>query len=567
MKLQKIMAFLIGIILIFSLASCSNEGKEGGTNIQEAAVDEGDIVKIGEDGLIYNSQSDGISVTQTNNGLLNLIAGYSEKRFVPKEMFISGNYLVSIGGVSNEFSASGMQFLNYYGIRCPKTVVKIFDMTEVKNMDFGEESVLLDDYLLYSFTINAEYFTSRLYFDTKELYVIFNYSDYLTWDINNNKKREFKKSDIKYTENAEQKSFTDIEQIKDLEAEYYYYDATLIIKVELESEEMTATAKGYFGARFVDLYMSENALYPVFEMYNSDNSKKCYRNYIPYTYIIKVSPQNLQPLYQTKLTGYYIYGRYALKDFGDSFFVSATSRWQGSAVFAFDSEMKEIGKIEEIAPGEEIKAVTYQQTESQRYCFITTFRQVDPLFKIDITKPEDMIVLSALKITGFDTYLYNISDSYLIGVGYDGDLNSADMSTLKVSQYDASTDEVIVISYITISNIKYAEVLSNEKALAINKNNMIFGFSVLRDFNGIFYQGYYIFNIKGDRLNDLAYISNFNEGFVEYNYQNFRKFITRAFIFEGYVYFVSDSSIMSYSILQIGQENQTPYCNISTVLV
>ena len=573
MKKNKIILLILAIILTFTLVSCSNDSSnEGETNTQESTVDEGDIVKIGDDGLIYNSQSDGITVTQTDSGLMNIIASYSKNKYVPKEMYINGNYLITIGGTATDFSSGLLTQYNYYQTYYSQIVVNVFDMTAIKALTFGQEKVLLNNYVIYSFSLNGQYYTSRLYSETKEFYMIFNYDNYITRTAKSDRKPikyEYNETTVTYKENGENKQFSDIEEISDLAAEHYDYDATLFVKIKLTDENITATTKGYYGARFQDLYMSETALFPIFTMYGKENKNaKCYSYSVPYAYILKVSRDDLQAPNQLILKNCTIYDRYAVKDFGDNLYICATNENKGNTVTAYDSNLSSIGTLENIAPGEEIKSVTYEEDNGERYCYITTYRQTDPLFKIDITSPSEIKLLSSLSITGFATYLQTLSDRYFIGIGYDGNENRADSSVIKVSLYDIEDDEIALINYITISCVEDCEALTNVKAISIDKENMVFGFSVLRYLNGRYIQGYYIFNVADGELNDLAYVTNFEDGFNDEIsvYDAFRQYILRAFVYEGYAYFVADSKISSYSIVTLSEGEQTSVSEVSTVI-
>jgi len=568
MKRYNILVIILIIALSSTLVSCGNNTEnEGGTNTQERTVDEGDIVKIGDDGLIYNSQSDGISVTQTNMGLMNVIATYSKKNYVPKEMYINGNYLITIGGIATNFTAGELTSYDYYNIDYSNVVVNVFDVTAIKALAFGQEKLSLNDYIIYSFSLNGQYFTSRLYSETKELYVIFKYTNYINCIVNNegnNTTYDYIKNNITYSEKGQSKNLSDIEEIKDLATEHYSLNATLIMKINLTDENIIATTKGYYGAEFQDLYMSENALFPIFEMYKYQKRSRCYGMYKPYAYVLKVSREDLQSTYQLKLENYTIYDRYAIKDYGDNIYVCTTNNKYGSTVISYDTNLSEIGRLEDIAHGEEVKSVTYQEIDDKKYCYITTFRKTDPLFKIDITTPSEIHLLSELSIPGYATYLKTLSDRYMIGIGYDGNDSNADTSTIKVSFYDIIDNDINLINYITISKVVECEAISNEKAIAIDNDNMVFGFSILRNFNGTYTQGYYVFNVVDGELNDLAYITNFENGFEREQvvYEAFRKYISRVFVYNGYAYFIADSLISSYSL----EAEQTMISEISTII-
>jgi len=310
--------------------------------------------------------------------------------------------------------------------------------------------------------------------------------------------------------------------------------------------------------------MSENALYPVFELYNYKRSG-CGGSNLPYTHILKLNLDDLQSPNQINLNYSTIYDRFALKDFGDYLYVCTSFGNNGFTVTAYDSQLNEKGSIEKIAAGEDIKSVTYQEADNCRYCYITTYRNTDPLFKVDITNPEDMNLLGSLSITGYSTYMLTLSDSYMVSIGYDGDNRSADNSVLKVSLYGVSNGNLTLIDYMTVSGILNCEALTNSKAIAVSKENLMFGFSVLKE-GSIYSQGYYVFNIKDGGLNDLAYITNNVNGFDSLYFDNFRTFIRRAFVYNGYAYFISDSQICSYSIA-LFSENKDAFVNsVSTVI-
>jgi uncharacterized secreted protein with C-terminal beta-propeller domain len=51
---------------------------------------------------------------------------------------------------------------------------------------------------------------------------------------------------------------------------------------------------------------------------------------------------------------------------------------------------------------------------------VVTFRQIDPLYAIDLTDPAAPVLKGKLKIPGFSSYLHPLSSQRLLGVGSDG---------------------------------------------------------------------------------------------------------------------------------------------------
>ena len=66
-----------------------------------------------------------------------------------------------------------------------------------------------------------------------------------------------------------------------------------------------------------------------------------------------------------------------------------------------------------------------EQIKSVRWfddlAIVVTFRQVDPLYAVDLTDPEHPRLLGELKIPGFSEYLHPLGGRRLIGLGQDAD--------------------------------------------------------------------------------------------------------------------------------------------------
>ncbi len=80
--------------------------------------------------------------------------------------------------------------------------------------------------------------------------------------------------------------------------------------------------------------------------------------------------------------------------------------------------------------------------------YIVTFRQVDPLFKIDFSDPREPVLAGVLEIPGYSSYLHPIGEDLLLGFGRDAD-ESGRIRGLKVSLFDVSGEpEQLDVFYI-----------------------------------------------------------------------------------------------------------------------
>lgn len=85
-----------------------------------------------------------------------------------------------------------------------------------------------------------------------------------------------------------------------------------------------------------------------------------------------------------------------------------------------------IGRLEGLAPRERI----YSARLIKHVFYMVTFREIDPLFAIDISDPRNPCVLGYLKIPGFSEYLHPLQGDRLLGIGLE------DWSSLKISLFN-----------------------------------------------------------------------------------------------------------------------------------
>ena len=77
------------------------------------------------------------------------------------------------------------------------------------------------------------------------------------------------------------------------------------------------------------------------------------------------------------------------------------------------NDLVESGRLDELGVGEEIESVRWFDT----LAIIVTFRQVDPLYAIDLTDPDQPLLMGSLKIPGFSAYLHPLGQHRLLGLG------------------------------------------------------------------------------------------------------------------------------------------------------
>lgn len=96
--------------------------------------------------------------------------------------------------------------------------------------------------------------------------------------------------------------------------------------------------------------------------------------------------------------------------------------------------LDELGHVDGMGRGEQVQSVRFLGDRA----YVVTFRQVDPLYAVDLADPAAPRVLGELKIPGFSEYLHPVGEGLLVGVGRQVDPDSGVDVGLKVSLFDVS---------------------------------------------------------------------------------------------------------------------------------
>src|SRR5207244_12262434 len=75
----------------------------------------------------------------------------------------------------------------------------------------------------------------------------------------------------------------------------------------------------------------------------------------------------------------------------------------------------QIGQVGGLGKGEQIRGVRFIGDAG----YVVTFRQVDPLFTVDLSDPTNPRVMGELKLLGYSAYLHPIGGDLLLGIGQD----------------------------------------------------------------------------------------------------------------------------------------------------
>ncbi|MEM1921881.1 MAG: beta-propeller domain-containing protein [Desulfurococcaceae archaeon] len=167
-----------------------------------------------------------------------------------------------------------------------------------------------------------------------------------------------------------------------------------------------------------------------------------------------------------------------------------TNTTESNNVFVIDTDsLKTIGVLRGIALGERI----YAARLINKILYLVTFRTIDPLFAIDLSNPENPVILGYLKIPGFSEYLHPLSSDKLLGIGLEN-------RSLKISIFDTSDPKRLSeISKILLNN-SYSNVLYDYHGFTIDYDNNRFYIQIYQWNDSKFISGIAVFSYENYEL-------------------------------------------------------------------
>ncbi|MGV8085895.1 MAG: beta-propeller domain-containing protein [Candidatus Bilamarchaeum sp.] len=277
----------------------------------------------------------------------------------------------------------------------------------------------------------------------------------------------------------------------------------------------------------------------------------------------------------------HLLNQFSMDEYQGNFRVATTSGHVGRGqfdssnnIYVLDQNMKQIGELEDLAPGERIYSARFMGQK----VYLVTFKKVDPLFVIDLSDPASPNVLGKLKIPGYSDYLHPIDENHLIGIGKD---------TIEAQEGDFAWYQGIKMALFDVSDVEHPKelhkviigdrgtdspVLNNHKAFLYDKETGLLSFPVLlaersgREYQpyeqGDFtFQGAYVYSLSiedGFDLRGRITHYNNNAGFKKagYYYQDYGYDVIRVLYIGDYLYTLSENTVAINSLDDLGRVSQ-----------
>ena len=271
---------------------------------------------------------------------------------------------------------------------------------------------------------------------------------------------------------------------------------TVISSFDLDDPEGHTDSKAVFGNTGI-CYVSTENIYITESIYGESDSD------VNQTSIRKVSYGEgiLEGAGQTKLSGV-LNDSFSIDEYdGYLRLVTTVTKTEGqtrgivpllapepsefNSLYVLDENLKIVGEIRDLAEGESVYSARFMGKTG----YFVTFRQVDPLFSVDLSDPAAPKILGELKIPGFSEYLHPYGDGLLLGIGMDVDESGVTTEGVKLSMFDISdSSDVREVQKYVIEDMYGTDVYDYRSVFADVEKNL-FGFTAYG--SG---QKYYIFS-------------------------------------------------------------------------
>lgn len=463
------------------------------TNQQEAAVEEGDLVKTDGTYIYARKENDSLKIVEA--ATMELKGEIPVSDYQQQEFYVEEGRIQIIGTKTvleeQEFeielpNSSGLvEELSEDGLKTEITEEPVMDTVHtrtyaaaVKNVTVMETYDVTDPsspVLLGTFTQDGRYLTSR-----KTDGFLYLFTSYMPEPGASSKDKGtyVPKSGEEYVQ--EGSIYLPLKQ-----GEYHGENFLVAASIDLSRPSKATDRMAVVGGGET-FYVSEKNIYAAFSNWEEEVCTNLVR--------IGYEKGGFTPGASTEIPGWIkdnfsmdeyegilriVTTRDAWEETGDT--VQSGTYVRSNGLYILDENLKIQGKVEHLAEDEEIKSARFLGETG----YFVTYRNMDPLFSVDLSDPKHPKVLGELKITGFSSYLHFYGKNQLLGMGWETDPDTGEEKGMKCAMFDISDpSKVKETDRLILKQVTFCPGLDQYKAILMEPEKNIFGFVFGQDREG-----------------------------------------------------------------------------------
>jgi inhibitor of cysteine peptidase len=359
------------------------------TNIQVTGVDEADIVKTDGE-YIYLVSGNRTIIVKAYPPAQAQVLSEIELEGTVIGIFINEDRLVVFEEETPYYDYYDVPVKREYEIMpyiSPTVHIKVYDVSDRENPRLQRE-----------LSADGQYVSSRMIGDYA--YVVINEPVY-------EQDNELNLPRIYFGGNETEIPATDIYYC---DVSDYYYMYTTIMAINTQDDNQEPTYETILLGASSDLYVSLNNIYLTFPVWGRDvgdfGKSSIHR--------IHIEGDEIEYVASGEVPGM-VLNQFSMDEYGGFFRVATTTR-EGTPrnhIYVLDMALNITGSLTDLAPGETIYSARFMGERG----YLVTFKQVDPLFVIDLSDPSYPKELGYLKVTGYSDYLHPYDENHIIGIG------------------------------------------------------------------------------------------------------------------------------------------------------
>jgi len=460
------------------------------TNTQVAGVDESEIVKTDWKYIYYAVDSYDYSTSKTNkvvyivkneNWKMTLVKKVKlPEHFYSVELYVQDGRLIIL---ANWYPVKDFQKQFWTGYD-PKTYVMVFDTKDVENLKllklymtewaYTQTRLIWDNlYVVWS----KDFYYYNLYSSVKVDDLKVEPNDVISNELNltytdetNKQNLSLKWKDLPYeVDSWEAVNCSDVEYLlpDDDTIEKYSFNPSFNIVSIINIKDVTKEVKHKVVFWDVqEIHMSQDSLYLTNYLYTNYDFKcgpwfMCPMMWYPRwenTLIHKFDIEDSADLSykNSAVISWNPLSQYSMDEYNSNFRI-ITSSWypdRATNLFVLDKDLNLTSSLTWLAKDENFQSSRFIKDK----LFLVTFKQIDPLFVIDLKDIKNPKVLWELKIPWYSTYLHPYDENHLIGLWYDTKTNKwwwTQNSWIKVDLYEVNYDKKCWDSTLTADEQKW----------------------------------------------------------------------------------------------------------------
>lgn len=505
--------------------------------------------------VVFTSSYGSYGNTQETNALVYNVED-RENPMLEEEFSLNGNYVSSrmINGyvylISNQYAYADNIILPYVSIDGAKSEMAVSEIAYFPGYD---TNYVFTNILAFNIE-GGEYETQTYLTGASYTVYVSENNIYLTYTKNIRYESYFEEMvEAVYIPLLPTPQADEVRSIMGSDDEYWEKMQKISNIVQDYSMSLKGSAKAEFDA----------GLQAEMEEFYTDFQKKSEKTVV---HKIEISDLDIEYITNGEVPGHLL-NQFSMDEHEGYFRIATTTgnSWGSTSLnhmFVLDSDLEVVGSVEDLAKDEQIYSTRFIGDRA----YMVTFRQVDPLFVVDLSNPENPEVLGQLKVTGYSSYLHPYDENHIIGIGKEASLEGR-VQGLKIALFDVSdvTNPIEKAKYEVKEQWSDSQALYDHKAFLFDKERQLLVLPVTysepttevinewgRYWNYNYWQGAFVFKLNENEISLRGKIDHDDNATQEY-YWNAA--VQRSLFMDETLYTISQKKVKANSLITLETAN------------